>query len=85
MGRTSTGCNRLKEYHSDDPENVETIKRSIIEPFRSVELDLSRQLQLLIIEDSILSVHEEEIPAGYRSLVEDYYKRLSEEETRKKD
>ncbi len=58
---------------------IEALVNEIILPFRSVELELSRELQLLIGRENIRSAQEDEIPARYRRLVEEYYERLGNE------
>jgi hypothetical protein len=60
-----------------DPKEIERLAQQIIDPFRSVELELSRALQLLMAKENIRSAQEEEIPEGYKKLVEEYYKKLS--------
>jgi len=39
--------------------------------------ELSRSLQLLLAKENIRSAQEDEIPQGYQKLVEEYYKKLS--------
>ena len=64
--------------YNGDPAEIEALRREIIDPFRSIELELSRELQVLIGKENIRSAADEEIPAGYKKLVEDYYKKLSD-------
>ena len=40
-------------------------------------MELSKALQILLAKDNIRSAQEDEIPAGYQKLVEEYYKKLS--------
>ena len=65
------------QFHGD-PAEIEALRREVIDPFRSIELELSRELQVLIGKENIRSAADEEIPAGYKKLVEDYYKKLSD-------
>ena len=70
---------RMEQHYPGDPAEIEALRREIIDPFRSIELELSRELQLLIGKENIRAAHDEEIPAGYKRLVEEYYKKLSNE------
>lgn len=67
----------MRARNSGDPREIERLAQQIIDPFRSVELELSRALQLLTAKESIRSAQEEDIPTGYKKLVEEYYKGLS--------
>jgi hypothetical protein len=49
----------------------------VIEGFRQLELDLSKNLQHLITKENLHLAKDEEIPEAYRKQVEDYYKALS--------
>jgi len=60
-----------------DPNAIAKIAQSILDPLRSVELELSQKLQLLIAKDNVRAAQEEDIPTAYKPLVEEYYKRLS--------
>jgi hypothetical protein len=40
---------------------------------------LIRALQLLMANENVRSARDYEIPSNYRSLVEEYYKRLSDQ------
>ena len=60
-----------------DPDAIAKLANQIIEPFRGVEMELSRALQILLAKDNIRSAQEDEIPADYRKYVEEYYKKLS--------
>jgi hypothetical protein len=62
-----------------DPAEIERLAQQIIDPFRSVELELSRELQLLMAKENVRSARDDEIPSGYRPLVEEYYRRLSDQ------
>jgi hypothetical protein len=59
-----------------DPRAIDKLQQ-IIDPFKGVELELSKALQILLAKDNIRSAQEDEIPAGYQKLVEEYYKKLS--------
>src|SRR5581483_4271441 len=60
-----------------DPRAVDKLGQQVIDPFKGVELELSKALQILLAKDNIRSAQEDEIPAGYQKLVEEYYKKLS--------
>ena len=64
-----------------DPAQLDKLAQQIIDPFRSVELELSRELQVLLAKENIRSAQEEEIPEGYKKLVEEYYKKLSNQKS----
>jgi len=51
--------------------------QQVLDPLRGIELELSRNLQLLLAKENIRSAQEDEIPQGYQKLVEEYYKKLS--------
>ena len=73
---------RMDEHLPGDPAEIEALTNDIILPLRSIELELSRELQLLIGRENIRSAQEDEIPASYRELVEDYFRRLASESER---
>jgi hypothetical protein len=50
--------------------------QGIIDPLRMVELQLSRELQLMTEKDNIRAAQEEDVPAGYKKSTEDYFKAL---------
>jgi hypothetical protein len=56
---------------------IDQLSQQVIDPFKGVELDLSRALQLLLAKDNIRSAQEDEIPADYQKLVEEYFRKLS--------
>ena len=60
-----------------DPRAIDRLASQIIDPLRGIELELSRNLQLLLSKENIRSAQEDEIPQGYQKLVEEYYKKLS--------
>jgi hypothetical protein len=60
-----------------DPEAIAKLANQVIEPFRGVEMELSRALQILLAKENIRSAQEDEIPASYQKAVEEYYKKLS--------
>ena len=43
-------------------------------------MELSRALQILLAKENIRSAQEDEIPTGYQKFVEEYYKKLSNDE-----
>lgn len=67
---------QAQSKYPGDPAEIERLANQIVDPMKNVELELSRRLQIMMAKDNIRSAQEDEIPAGYRKLVEDYYKRL---------
>jgi hypothetical protein len=53
------------------------LKDQVVEPLRSVEIELSKRLQLKLGKNNLRLSDEGDAPAGYRKLVDEYYKRLS--------
>src|SRR5262249_30020771 len=66
-----------------DPAQLDRLAQQVIDPFRSVELELSRELQVLLAKENIRSAQEEEIPEGNKKLVEEYYNKLSNQKQNK--
>lgn len=66
-----------RDRFSGDPVELNRLAQQIIDPFKTIELELSKTLQVLVGKENIRSAREEEIPAGYKKVVEEYYKRLS--------
>jgi hypothetical protein len=62
------------------PEEIEALTRNIIDPLRSVELALSRELQLILGRENIRVAREDPIPARARQYVEEYYRRLGNDD-----
>ncbi len=60
-----------------DAAELERLQKTVIEGFRQVELDLSRQLQNLVGKENLRLAKDEQVPEAYRKQVEDYYKALS--------
>ena len=79
LNRIMNAMRRRMDGQPGDLAEIEALVSDIILPFRSVELELSRELQLLIGRENIRSAQEDEIPARYRRLVEEYYERLGSE------
>jgi hypothetical protein len=67
----------IRDARVGDPQAIAKLANQIIEPFRGVEMELSRALQILLAKENIRSAQEDEIPADYRKSVEEYYKKLS--------
>jgi len=67
----------IRDPKIGDPQAIAKLANQIIEPFRGVEMELSRALQILLAKENIRSAQEDEIPAGYQKYVEEYYKKLS--------
>jgi len=72
--------NRLEGFRSrgftGDPEELSRIAQEIIDPLRALELELSRELQVLIGQENIRSVQEDELPSEARKYIEEYFKRI---------
>jgi hypothetical protein len=52
--------------------------RGLLQPMIELESDLRARAEMAQISQRLFSVSEEEIPDQYRSLVESYYRALSE-------
>ena len=61
-----------------DESELARLKTSVIEGFRQLELQLSRELNQIARKDNIRLTKDEDIPKEYRKQVEDYYRALSE-------
>ena len=66
-----------RDPRAGNPQAIEKLAQQILDPLRGIELELSRSLQLLLAKENIRSAQEDEIPQGYQKLVEEYYKKLS--------
>jgi len=64
-----------------DPQAIAKLANQVIEPFKGIEMELSRELQIMLAKENIRSAQEDEIPAGYQKFVEEYYKKLSSPNT----
>jgi len=61
-----------------DEAELARLKSSVIEGFRQLELQLSRELNEIARKDNIRLSKDEDIPKEYRKQVEDYYRALAE-------
>lgn len=61
----------------DDPRQLDLLKSAVIDPLRRIEFELSRKLQEKLGQNALRLGDDLSVPETYRSLVEDYYKRLS--------
>ncbi len=61
----------------DDPEEIERLKRQVLDPLRRLEWELSRRLQENTGADRLRLAEETAVPPEYRRLVEAYYRRLA--------
>jgi hypothetical protein len=71
---------RMKQMKSKmlhDEQELERLQSSVIEGFRQLELDLSKQLQQVISRENLHLAKDEDVPEAYRRQVEEYYKALS--------
>lgn len=60
-----------------DPRQLDLLKSAVIDPLRRIEFELSRRLQEKLGQNALRLGDDLSVPEIYRSLVEDYYKRLS--------
>lgn len=61
----------------DDMDTAMLLKTQVIEPLRSIEMELSKRLQAKLGKNNLRLSDEGAAPDGYRKLVDEYYKRLS--------
>jgi hypothetical protein len=61
----------------DDMQTALLLKDQVIEPLRSVELELSKRVQAKLGKNNLRLSDEGAAPERYRKLVDEYYKRLS--------
>lgn len=61
----------------DDMATALMLKDQVIEPLRSIEMELSKRVQAKLGTNRLRLGDEGAAPAGYRKLVDEYYKRLS--------
>lgn len=62
---------------ASDAQELDKLNSSVIDGFHEFELQLSKELQILLMKDSIRFAKEDEVPLLYRNSVEEYYKVLS--------
>ena len=62
---------------ASDAQELDKLNSSVIDGFHELELQLSKELQILLMKDSIRFAKEDEVPLLYRNSVEEYYKVLS--------
>lgn len=60
-----------------DAQELERLQSNVIQGFRQLELDLSKNLQHLVARENLHLAKDEEVPEAYRKQVEEYYKALS--------
>jgi len=61
----------------DDMATALLLKDQVIEPLRSIEMELSKRVQAKLGTNKLRLGDEGSAPAQYRKLVDEYYKRLS--------
>jgi hypothetical protein len=61
----------------DDMATALLLKEQVVEPLRSIEMELSKRLQAKLGKNNLRLSDEGAAPAAYRKLVDEYYKRLS--------
>jgi predicted RNase H-like nuclease (RuvC/YqgF family) len=62
---------------ASDAQELDKLKSSVIDGFRELELQLSKDLQIPLMKDSIRFAKDDEVPLLCRNSVEEYYKALS--------
>ncbi|MBO0857560.1 MAG: hypothetical protein J2P21_03725, partial [Chloracidobacterium sp.] len=78
LDRAIQGLRRANEaIVRDDMHTALLLKDQVIDPLRSVELELSKRLQMQLGKNNLRLSDEGEAPEAYRKLVDEYYKRLS--------
>jgi hypothetical protein len=80
-GQVRNVVERMKQMNSlkflQDNKELERLRSSVIEGFRQLEVDLSKNLQQQFTRENLHLAKDEDIPEPYRKQVEDYYKALS--------
>jgi hypothetical protein len=77
MDRVIDGLRRAGDYTGySDPERIAFLKAAI-EAMRRVELGLARDLDQLTQDDRYFSMEDNEAPADFQKLVEEYYKSIA--------
>lgn len=61
----------------NDPEEIERLKRQVLDPLRRLEWELSRRQQEQLGADRLRLGEEAAVPPEYRRLVQEYYRRLA--------
>ena len=61
----------------NDPEEIERLKRQVLDPLRRLEWELSRRQQERLGADQLRLGEEGAVPPEYRRLVQEYYRRLA--------
>ena len=61
----------------DDLMTSKLLKEQVIDPLRSIEMELSKRLQAKLGKNQLRLSDEGAAPERYRKLVDEYYKRLS--------
>lgn len=61
----------------DDMATALMLKDQVIEPLRSIEMELSKRVQAKLGTNRLRLGDEGAAPERYRKLVDEYYKRLS--------
>jgi hypothetical protein len=74
LRKIEAALNNLANSRSaGDPADLQRLTQEVVEPFRNLELELSRKLELLTQKDVVRSAREEDIPAGTKKQTEKYY------------
>lgn len=60
-----------------DPEEIERLRRQVLDPLRRLEWELSRRQQERLGSDRLRLAEEMAVPPEYRRVVEEYYRRLA--------
>ncbi|MBI1746140.1 MAG: hypothetical protein HYR55_06085 [Acidobacteria bacterium] len=62
----------------NDPQFVERLRTQVLDPLQRLELQISKQLGLIIAKNKLATMDEDSVPEEYRRWVEQYYKELAE-------
>jgi hypothetical protein len=56
-----------------DPAEIEKLVQQILNPLREAEVDLAKQLEILVEKDKIRAALEDDTPAAFQNEVKAYY------------
>jgi hypothetical protein len=60
-----------------DPSQLALLKNEVIDPLRQIEIELARRLQAKLGNNGAGVFGDGDAPDRYRTMIEDYYRRLS--------
>jgi hypothetical protein len=59
-----------------DAKKLEELSRQLIEPFRKMEFELSRRLDLLLGKEQLRSARDEDFPASLKGALGNYFEKI---------